>query len=64
MTKPKDIKVNKQENSDLFDMAVEGIANARRFDFAVMNDSQDLYIYDVIQDRSIVLKRNGTWDME
>jgi hypothetical protein len=60
MTKPHDIKINEQQESDLFDMAVEGIANARKFDFAVMDDAQNLHIYDVIQGRSIVLKHNGT----
>jgi hypothetical protein len=61
---PRTIVVKKQENSDVFDIALEGIVNARKFDFYVTDNGNTLHIYDVVEDRSIVLSRDGKWDIE
>jgi hypothetical protein len=62
MTEQRKIKIDEQQSAALFDIAIEAIANARRFDFSVLKGA--LHIYDVLEDRSIILKRDGTWDIE
>lgn len=58
------ITVKKPESSDSFDLVVEQVVNRNDYSYYVTDKGSTIYIYDLFEDRSLVIKRNGKWEIE